>query len=75
MADPLSLFLGVLLVQVPLAVYVHVDAKRRGLENAEWYDTSVLAPMIGLAVFAYYVSRRNSLAGRETNAAAALDRE
>lgn len=55
------LFGGALLVQIPLAILVAIDARRLDLENPTMYELGILVPMGGLAVVAAYLYNRNSL--------------
>ena len=53
--------IAVLGVQIPLAVIVHVDAKRLGLENPMLYELGILVPTAGFLVAVVYFSQRSEL--------------
>jgi len=58
--------LVLVLVQVPLAVFVSIDAHRRHVEHPEQYVVGTLvAPLLGLALSAWYLSNRATLPRRE----------
>ncbi|THE63379.1 hypothetical protein D8Y22_18550 [Salinadaptatus halalkaliphilus] len=52
---------AVVALQIPLAIVVHVDAKRLGLANPAMYELGILVPTAGLAVAFVYFSRRREL--------------
>ncbi|SDK83244.1 hypothetical protein [Natronorubrum texcoconense] len=60
----LVLLVGLFAIQIPMAVLVYIDARRLGLENPEQYDLGIILPAAGFLVFAYYLSKRGSLARR-----------
>ncbi|XVH33185.1 hypothetical protein ACNS7O_16565 (plasmid) [Haloferacaceae archaeon DSL9] len=60
---------GLILLQLPLALYVYVDAKHRKIENPEVYSLGIwVAPLAGILVFAVYMSRRDELPRRDPTA-------
>lgn len=52
---------AVVALQIPVAIVVHVDAKRLGLANPEMYELGILVPTAGIAVALVYFSRRRDL--------------
>ncbi|RQG91311.1 hypothetical protein EA462_04820 [Natrarchaeobius halalkaliphilus] len=55
------LFNAFLVVQVPIALLVYVDARRLALENPLVYVFGILVPAGGIIVVPIYVSRRDDL--------------
>ncbi|SEH40208.1 hypothetical protein SAMN05192561_101604 [Halopenitus malekzadehii] len=53
--------LALLVVQIPIAAIVYLDARRLGLENPEIYWLGILIPTGGLIVIPVYLSRRREL--------------
>lgn len=71
MADRLLiLFAAVIFAQFPIAVLVHIDAKRLGLKNPHMYELGIIVPMGGLLVVPWYVSRRKDLPRADEDAEA-----
>lgn len=63
MFDAVALVLiGLLALQIPIAVLVHIDARRIGIEHPEWYDMGIIVPAAGFLVIPYYLSNRRRLA-------------
>jgi len=60
-----ALFVGALLAQLPIAVLVALDARRRNLRNPEMYWLGIVVPAAGFVVILYYVSARDSLPTQE----------
>ncbi|ELY88288.1 hypothetical protein C483_16296 [Natrialba hulunbeirensis JCM 10989] len=55
------LLMAALLIQVPIALLVRVDARRQGFDNPEMYELGILVPMGGILVVPAYISKRRSL--------------
>lgn len=49
---------AVILLQIPLSVLVHFDAKRHKLRHPTTYEFGVLVPLCGFVVTAVYLYRR-----------------
>lgn len=58
------IFLGVIVVQVPIAFLISFDARRLGLENPEMYELGVLVPAGGLS--SCFCTPRNDATSRES---------
>jgi hypothetical protein len=54
------LLLVLLVAQVPAALFVHLDARRLGLDRPEVYGLGVLVPAGGVVVLVVYLSRRRT---------------
>jgi hypothetical protein len=62
MTEPVMLLLvGALLIQLPLAVVIYVDAKGLNLKTPEQYWLGVVVPTVGFVVILYYLSERRNL--------------
>lgn len=58
--------IAVLLVHLPIALWVAVDARRRTLRHPEAYWLGIVVPAAGFVVIPYYLSVRDSLPTRES---------
>ncbi|EMA28055.1 hypothetical protein [Halobiforma nitratireducens] len=58
------LLLLAVVIQIPIAIYVHYDAEHRNLEHAEMYSLGVLLPLGGLPVIPVYFAKRTELPRR-----------
>ncbi|WP_411963137.1 hypothetical protein [Haloferax sp. YSMS24] len=62
MTEPAAfLLVGVLFVQLPLALVMYLDAKRLNLKNPQKYWFGVTVPAAGFVVILYYFSARKDL--------------
>jgi len=52
-----------LAVQIPMAVFVYVDARRRGIDRntRDQYELGILVPSLGFLVFVHYLASRDGL--------------
>jgi hypothetical protein len=60
-----ALLVGVLLAQLPIALWVAVDARRRNLRTPEMYWLGIVVPAAGFVVILYYFSARERLPTRD----------
>ncbi|APX96248.1 hypothetical protein SAMN05421809_2328 [Natronorubrum daqingense] len=55
-------FIVTAMIQALLAILVHIDAKRLGVERPMMWEFGVVTPAAGFLVAAYYFSQRRELA-------------
>ncbi|MFU8867907.1 hypothetical protein [Natronococcus sp.] len=53
-----------ILLQIPISIFVHFDAKRRELKNPDTYEFGVLVPLCGLVVTVVYLYKRRRRSGK-----------
>ncbi|MDS0294013.1 hypothetical protein [Halogeometricum luteum] len=63
----ITLFYGVLALQLPIGVLMFFDAKRLKLKNPEKYWLGVVIPAVGFVVVLYYLSERKNLPKEEAD--------